>query len=173
MRYAAPVRKYPLQPLQQQREHAAKRDAVQLNEAKQHVDSAALVHDQARAQHQAALERARAQRAAESERAQAGVARASDLLQQAKHDTRIRSELAALQDGETSAEEHLQRAQQMESEQLAKLQQSAADAQVAAEHRRRWQQNERKRAVRHEEESAHETWQAAQVQAESVRSGKP
>lgn len=173
MRYAGPVRKYPLQPLQQQREHAVNRDAAQLTDAKQHADSAALAHDQAKAQHQAALERARDQREAESERAQAGAARASDLLQQAKHEARVRGEIVALQDNERIAEEQLQRAQQLESEQLAKLQHSAADAKVAAEHRRRWEQNERKRAVRHEEENAHETWQAVQVQSESVRSGKP
>jgi hypothetical protein len=175
MRYAAPVRKYPLQPVQQQREHTVSRDAARLSDAKRRTEDAVRASDASKLEHQTARQRAHAQRLAESERAQGGLARASDLLQQAKHDARVRIELAELQQGETMAEARLQQARDSELERLAQLQRSAAEAKATAEHKRRWEHAESKRRTRRDDENAHETWQAAQVQAErqgTKRSGR-
>jgi hypothetical protein len=175
MRYAAPVRKYPLQPLQQQREHTVNRDAARLSDAKRQTEEAVRASEAAKLEHQTARQRAHVQRRAEGERAQGGLASASDLVQQAKHDARVRSELAELQRGETIAEAQVQRARDSELDRLSQLQRSAAEAKAAAEHKRRWEQAERKRRTRRDEENAHESWQAAKVQTDrqgTKRSGR-
>jgi hypothetical protein len=154
------VRKYPLQSLLKRREHAVGQDAAQLKQAKERVDSSSAVHDEAKAEHHAAAERAQQQRTAEGQRVQRGAARASDLLQQAKHEAQIRDELRDLSAAEAKAAEQLEQAQQEQRDHRAKLQQSVAEANAASEHQRRWQRDERKRVTRREEESAHDAWQA-------------
>jgi hypothetical protein len=166
MRYAASVRKYPLQPLQQQREHAVKRDAVRLTDAKRQTEGAVRASEAAKVEYQVAQQRAQAQQRTESKRVKGGLAKAADLLQQAKHDARVRGELAQLQQVEALAQTKLQQARDSESERRAQLQQSAAEAKAAAEHRRRWEHEQRKQRLRRDDEQAHETWQAAQVQSE-------
>jgi hypothetical protein len=166
------VRKYPLQPLQKQREQAVNRDAVQLTQAKQQVELASRAHSEAEERHHAAVERAMKQRVEELGRVRGGRARAADLLQQAKHDVNTRREIDELQRAQASADEQLQQARHAADGRVQHLQQSAASAKASSEHRRRWEQAERKRLARLEDENAHEAWQAGHFGSKPSGSGR-
>ena len=154
------ARRYPLEPLERQREHAVDRETAELSREQRRSRVAAERHTQASA------ERAQQQSRISSERARSasaqGAVRAQDLVSQARFDTHARTRLTELESDERATLQDKLEQQRKESGQKDRLAGALARAKAVTSNRERWEEQRVQRAHKHEEELAQEQWLARQ-----------
>ena len=154
------ARKYPLQPLQEQREQAVDREAAALAGAERGHQAAGAEHARAKAARERAEAAAQQQQQQEVERMVTGRVRAVDMARHAQAGQRARTQVAALSKAEQSAARAHAGAHDAANRQRTQLAVAESRSQAVAKDRQRWHKAQQRGERVREETSAEEYWLA-------------